>query len=39
LGRTRLGLAEVTRRVPTDEPRDGLGEGKLRPIAVIDGNR
>ena len=37
LGRTRFRLAEVTRPVLTDEMRDGLGEVKLRPVAVIDG--
>jgi P27 family predicted phage terminase small subunit len=41
LGRTRLGLAEVTRRVLADELRDGLGEVTLRPAGrvgvVVDG--
>lgn len=40
LGRTRLGLAEITRRVLADELRDGLGTPNLRPVdlrEVIDG--
>jgi hypothetical protein len=41
LGRTRVGLAEVTRRVLADELRDGLAEVTLRKVgrvdAVVDG--
>lgn len=35
LGRTRLGLAEITRRVLADEMRDNLGVPGLRPVAEL----
>jgi hypothetical protein len=37
LGRTRLGLAAVTRRVLADELPDGLGEVKLRRVGLVVG--